>query len=40
LIGYIAFLDPPKESSTAPALKALAEKAGITVKVLTGGNEL
>ncbi|SFC10710.1 Mg2+-importing ATPase [Polaromonas sp. OV174] len=38
LIGYIAFLDPPKES-TAPALKALAEN-GITVKVLTGDNEL
>ncbi|WP_370868842.1 cation transporting ATPase C-terminal domain-containing protein [Polaromonas sp.] len=38
LMGYIAFLDPPKES-TAPALKALAE-SGITVKVLTGDNEL
>jgi Mg2+-importing ATPase len=38
LIGYIAFLDPPKES-TAPALKALAEH-GVTVKVLTGDNEL
>ncbi len=38
LIGYIAFLDPPKES-TAPALKALREH-GITVKVLTGDNEL
>ncbi|MFC5523951.1 magnesium-translocating P-type ATPase [Polaromonas jejuensis] len=38
LIGYIAFLDPPKES-TAPALKALAEN-GVTVKVLTGDNEL
>jgi Mg2+-importing ATPase len=38
LIGYIAFLDPPKES-TAPALKALAEN-GITVKILTGDNEL
>jgi Mg2+-importing ATPase len=38
LIGYIAFLDPPKES-TAPALKALAEN-GIAVKVLTGDNEL
>ena len=38
LIGYIAFLDPPKES-TAPALKALAAN-GITVKVLTGDNEL
>ncbi|MES2402649.1 MAG: magnesium-translocating P-type ATPase [Pseudomonadota bacterium] len=38
LVGYIAFLDPPKES-TAPALKALAE-SGISVKVLTGDNEL
>lgn len=38
LIGYIAFLDPPKES-TAPALEALAAN-GITVKVLTGDNEL
>ena len=38
LIGYVAFLDPPKESA-APALKALAEH-GITVKVLTGDNEL
>ncbi len=38
LVGYIAFLDPPKES-TAPALKALAD-SGITVKVLTGDNEL
>ncbi|MEO9189868.1 MAG: magnesium-translocating P-type ATPase, partial [Acetobacteraceae bacterium] len=38
LIGYIAFLDPPKESS-APALKRLAAH-GITVKVLTGDNDL
>ncbi|MDR3392959.1 MAG: magnesium-translocating P-type ATPase [Sulfuriferula sp.] len=38
LIGYIAFLDPPKES-TAPALKALADH-GIAVKILTGDNEL
>ncbi|MCJ0765067.1 magnesium-translocating P-type ATPase [Variovorax terrae] len=38
LIGYIAFLDPPKESA-APALKALNEH-GVTVKVLTGDNEL
>ncbi len=37
LIGYIAFLDPPKESA-APALKQLAAH-GITVKVLTGDNE-
>jgi Mg2+-importing ATPase len=38
LVGYIAFLDPPKES-TEPALKALAEH-GIAVKILTGDNEL
>ncbi len=38
LIGYVAFLDPPKES-TAPALKALADH-GVAVKVLTGDNEL
>ena len=38
LIGYVAFLDPPKES-TAPALRALAEH-GVAVKVLTGDNEL
>ncbi len=38
LVGYIAFLDPPKES-TAPALHALAAH-GVTVKVLTGDNEL
>lgn len=38
LIGYVAFLDPPKES-TAPALRALAEH-GVTVKVLTGDNDL
>ena len=37
LIGYIAFLDPPKESS-APALRALAAH-GIRVVVLTGDNE-
>ncbi|MFZ2990361.1 magnesium-translocating P-type ATPase [Ideonella sp.] len=38
LIGYIAFLDPPKESA-APALQQLAAH-GIAVKVLTGDNEL
>jgi Mg2+-importing ATPase len=38
LIGYIAFLDPPKESA-APALKALAGH-GIEVKVLSGDNAL
>jgi P-type Mg2+ transporter len=38
LIGYVAFLDPPKESA-APALSALAAH-GVTVKVLTGDSEL
>ena len=38
LKGYIAFLDPPKESA-APAITAL-QSHGITVKVLTGDNEL
>ncbi|CUQ66587.1 magnesium-translocating P-type ATPase [Candidatus Nitrospira inopinata] len=38
LIGYVAFLDPPKESAE-PALKALAAH-GVSVKVLTGDNEL
>jgi len=38
LVGYIAFLDPPKES-TKPALDALAA-SGVTVKILTGDNDL
>jgi Mg2+-importing ATPase len=38
LVGYISFLDPPKES-TAPALKALADH-GVAVKILTGDNHL
>ena len=38
LVGYIAFLDPPKESA-APALKQL-QAHGITVKVLTGDTAL
>jgi P-type Mg2+ transporter len=38
LLGYLAFFDPPKESS-AQALKALGE-AGVRVKILTGDNEL
>jgi Mg2+-importing ATPase len=38
LIGYIAFLDPPKDTA-APALKKLAVH-GITVKVLTGDNAM
>ncbi len=38
LIGYVAFLDPPKDSA-APALQALKDN-GVAVKVLTGDNEL
>jgi len=38
LAGYIAFLDPPKESA-APALNALRQH-GVDVKILTGDNEL
>ncbi len=38
LLGYVAFLDPPKES-TAQALQALAA-LGVEVKVFTGDNEL
>src|SRR5271156_2309631 len=38
LRGYIAFLDPPKESA-GPAIAAL-QKHGVAVKVLTGDNEL
>ncbi len=38
LVGFIGFLDPPKESA-APALTALAAQ-GVAVKVLTGDNDL
>ncbi|WP_432761573.1 magnesium-translocating P-type ATPase [Rhizobium calliandrae] len=38
LLGYIAFLDPPKESAGA-AIAALAQK-GVGVKILTGDNEV
>jgi Mg2+-importing ATPase len=38
LLGYIAFLDPPKDSVRG-ALKALA-KHGVSVKILTGDNEV
>ena len=38
LLGYIAFLDPPKDSATE-ALKLL-KNAGVRVKVLTGDNDL
>ena len=37
LLGYLAFLDPPKES-TADAIKALKDH-GVTTKILTGDNE-
>jgi len=38
LTGYIAFLDPPKDSAT----QAIAElsRHGVTVKILTGDNEV
>ncbi len=38
LVGYVAFLDPPKETA-APAIAALRSH-GVAVKVLTGDNEL
>jgi P-type Mg2+ transporter len=38
LLGYIAFLDPPKESARE-AIAALASK-GVQVKVLTGDNDV
>jgi Mg2+-importing ATPase len=38
LLGYIAFLDPPKETAGA-AIAALAGK-GVRVKILTGDNEV
>ena len=37
LIGYLAFLDPPKES-TAQAIQALKDH-GVTTKILTGDND-
>ena len=37
LMGYLAFLDPPKES-TAAAIRAL-RRYGVQVKILTGDNE-
>ncbi len=37
LIGYLAFLDPPKET-TAGAIRAL-KKHGVTTKILTGDND-
>jgi Mg2+-importing ATPase len=38
LLGYIAFLDPPKDSA-GEAIAALSEK-GVAVKILTGDNEV
>jgi Mg2+-importing ATPase len=38
LLGYIAFLDPPKET-VGPAINAL-NRYGVTVKILTGDNDL
>jgi P-type Mg2+ transporter len=38
LTGFIGFLDPPKESAK-PSIEAL-QKLGITLKVLTGDNEI
>jgi Mg2+-importing ATPase len=38
LIGYVAFLDPPKETA-GPAIAALRDH-GVSVKILTGDNEL
>jgi Mg2+-importing ATPase len=38
LLGYVGFLDPPKESAK-PAIAAL-QQAGVAVKILTGDNQL
>jgi P-type Mg2+ transporter len=38
LLGYVAFLDPPKETA-APAIAALRDH-GVSIKILTGDNEL
>jgi Mg2+-importing ATPase len=38
LLGFIAFLDPPKES--AGATIAALNQAGVAVKILTGDNEI
>ena len=38
LLGYIAFLDPPKESA-GTAIAALTA-SGVAVKILTGDNEI
>ena len=38
MTGYLAFLDPPKDTATK-AIQALRQH-GVTVKVLTGDNDL
>ncbi len=38
LIGYVAFLDPPKDTATTAI--AVLQKHGIAVKILTGDNHL
>jgi Mg2+-importing ATPase len=38
LLGYIAFLDPPKDSA-GPAIAALG-RAGVRVKIVTGDNDV
>jgi Mg2+-importing ATPase len=38
LLGFIAFLDPPKET-VAAAIQALTA-SGVAIKILTGDNEL
>lgn len=38
LVGYIAFLDPPKE--TAAAAIAALKRHGVAVKILTGDNDI
>ncbi|HYM20883.1 MAG TPA: magnesium-translocating P-type ATPase [Candidatus Kapabacteria bacterium] len=38
LKGYVAFLDPPKES--APAAITALQSHGVSIKILTGDNEL
>ena len=38
LAGYVAFLDPPKDSANE-AVEAL-KRSGVTVKVLSGDNEI
>ena len=37
-LGFVAFLDPPKE--TAKESLRLLGKAGVELKILTGDNEL